>query len=307
MVTFVDDDVSVPGHEIIDLPLSDEALDHRHIEAAVRFTFAPAHLTHVLLIDSEEHRELRDPLVEKVLAVDEDQRAPSALRDQVGAENGLPDARRADEHAKVMRQQRVDRILLYGGEVAVEGEFQGRAIVSLIVDRQLHSVSAEELPYAGRAAAWQGDELWQILEASDDPRRRSRRETHLLLLVEFGVLEGCEPLQFIKQRRREPCLLHEGPLCEHRPHFRGQWTGNALRVRSARRTSYPWFGRLVVVDHVGEPNSDDLAGAGRFSRDHFDRFRLQTRHGRQEHPLIRECLELPIDKDAVSTLPRLVL
>ncbi len=124
MVTFVDDDVSVPGDEIIDLPLSDEALDHRHIEPAVRFTFAPAHLTHVLLIDSEEHRELRDPLIEKGLAVDEDQRAPSALRDQVGAENGLPDAGRADEHANVMRQQRVDRLLLYGGEVAVEGEFQ---------------------------------------------------------------------------------------------------------------------------------------------------------------------------------------
>ena len=56
-------------------------------------------------LDAEEHRELGEPLVEELLAVHEDERAPPALRHEVGAEDRLADAGRRDEDAGVVLEE----------------------------------------------------------------------------------------------------------------------------------------------------------------------------------------------------------
>jgi hypothetical protein len=103
-MTLIDNQMPVAGNPIVDCSSADEALNHSHVELAVRSAFAATDLTDAALIDTEEHRKLRDPLVEERLPVNEDQYATRTLRDQVGAEYRLANAGRTNENADVVRE-----------------------------------------------------------------------------------------------------------------------------------------------------------------------------------------------------------
>src|SRR5438093_10926286 len=92
MVAFVHDHVPIRGHDIVYSVLSYDALDHGDVEPAVGLALATSYLTHLLLVDAEEHRELRDPLVQKGPAVDEHEGTAAAFGHDPGAENRLPHA-----------------------------------------------------------------------------------------------------------------------------------------------------------------------------------------------------------------------
>ena len=75
VVALVDDDLAIAGHEVVDGFLAHEALDHRDVDSAGGLPLSGADLPDLLLVDSQEHGELRAPLVEQRFPVHQDQRA----------------------------------------------------------------------------------------------------------------------------------------------------------------------------------------------------------------------------------------
>ena len=63
MMAFVDDDLTVFGNDVLDAVLADEALDHCDIEPTVASFLPSADLTDLLLLDTQEQRQLSEPLV----------------------------------------------------------------------------------------------------------------------------------------------------------------------------------------------------------------------------------------------------
>src|SRR5258708_17928136 len=119
-MALVDDDVTVVGYEVVDPPVADQALDHCNVEPTVRLPLAAADLADLLRLDPQEQSQLRNPLIQERTAVDQNERAPSSLRNEIGTHDRLPDARRRREYADVVRQHRPPRLLLEWRERPVE-------------------------------------------------------------------------------------------------------------------------------------------------------------------------------------------
>src|ERR1039457_508188 len=98
-MTFVDHHMPIAAHKIVDLITVGETLDHRHVKAAVWLALAASDATDLLLVDAEEHGQLRDPLLEKWLAVNNDQCVATALGDDIGTEHSLANAGRSNEYS----------------------------------------------------------------------------------------------------------------------------------------------------------------------------------------------------------------
>jgi len=143
VVTLVDDDVSVAGHDILDTSLPDQALDHGDVQPAVGLSLASADPPDFLLPEAQEHRQLRDPLVEERPSVNHDQGASSSLGDEVRAQHGLADAWRCDEHADFVIEKGPCRLLLDGGQLALEMEERFVAVSTLIIDYERDAVMLE--------------------------------------------------------------------------------------------------------------------------------------------------------------------
>src|SRR5689334_16962913 len=142
-MTLVDDHMPIAADEIVDLIPVDETLDHRDVKGTVRIALAASDAANPLLVDAEEHRQLCDPLLEQWLAVDHDQRAAGALGNEEGSEHRLSDSGWSDEHSGVVREERLSRVTLRVGQVAVELDFQGRTELPLVLDLQCDLVLAE--------------------------------------------------------------------------------------------------------------------------------------------------------------------
>lgn len=71
-------------------------------------------------VQSEEERELSEPLVQQRPTVNEDQGAARARGDEVGADHRLAHAGRRDEHACLVGEQRARRCFLDLGQRATE-------------------------------------------------------------------------------------------------------------------------------------------------------------------------------------------
>ncbi len=116
MMTFIDNDVSVAGDEVIDVVVVIETLNHCDIEAAVGLALPAPDLTDLFCIYTKEDCQLRDPLLEERLTMDQDQSIAGALRDEIGPKDRLPDARRSNKHAGVVVQGGRRRVGIYSDE-----------------------------------------------------------------------------------------------------------------------------------------------------------------------------------------------
>jgi hypothetical protein len=88
--------MSVIGDETVDVSLTDQALNHRHVQDSVGMAFPASNRAHFLLVDAKKGRNLGNPLVEERPAVNEDDGAATSLSYAVSPENGLADARGSD-------------------------------------------------------------------------------------------------------------------------------------------------------------------------------------------------------------------
>src|SRR4051812_1216581 len=139
MVALVDDHVPIACDAVIHLSFADEALDHRHVESASGPTLPAAGHPDTLLLDSEEHRELRHPLIEQRLSVYQHERIAGALRDQVCAQDGLPDSRRRHEDTDIVLQNRARGLLLDGRELSSKRDIQWIASLAGLLDPKRHA------------------------------------------------------------------------------------------------------------------------------------------------------------------------
>ena len=160
MVTFVDDDLPILSDDIIDRSPTCQALDHRDVEAAFRAPLARAELADLSLIESEEQRELRAPLIHKRLPMNEDERVAATLRYEVAAHDRLAGTRRCDEGPHVMREDRLSRALLRRSQGPFEVECQRLAGDALVIDIERDGVLMKQGVEIGSAAAGQSDVFW---------------------------------------------------------------------------------------------------------------------------------------------------
>ena len=65
VVAFVDDQLAVVSHDVVDLAVSDQALDQSHVNHARRFSLSTAYCANLFGVDLEEGLQPLDPLVEK--------------------------------------------------------------------------------------------------------------------------------------------------------------------------------------------------------------------------------------------------
>ena len=146
----------------------------------------------LLLRDAQELRELRDPLVEERLSVDQHERRDSTFRDQVGGEDGLARPGRRDDDADVVGEDRLGGATLHVEQLAAEAE--GGAVPGdpLVSKGCRRPPVPEQLDRVLVAAAREAQERALLRGAGDDAGRPVRGEPHRLLLVEVGVLERGE-------------------------------------------------------------------------------------------------------------------
>jgi hypothetical protein len=69
MVAFINDDVPVPGNDVVDRVSSHETLEHGHIEMAVELTLSAPDSTNGFGLNPEKERQLSDPLIKQWLAM----------------------------------------------------------------------------------------------------------------------------------------------------------------------------------------------------------------------------------------------
>ena len=257
MVALVHDDLPVSGHPVVHRSLPTQALQHGDVESPVGLLLAPADDADLLLVDPQEHRQLGDPLVEKLLPVHEDEGAPAALGDQVRAEDGLPEPRRRHEDPDVVLEHGFRRGLLDRRELALEGQVVRLAHVAFVLDRQLHPVLVEERLEVDLTPSGDGDVIGEVLRAGDDPGRATRGQPHALLLVEVRILERGEPLYPVEQRRGNARLPDEEALRQDRVQLRREGASHPLRTDGAGRRRHQ--GQRMLLDegrgkagHTGE-------------------------------------------------------
>ncbi|MBM3266978.1 MAG: helix-turn-helix domain-containing protein [Candidatus Sericytochromatia bacterium] len=89
MVALIHDHEAVVRYPVVHSSAAFETPDARNVEPAVRGALPPADLALLIKLDSEEHRELRFPLVNKLLSMDQDQGVHLPLSDHVDAYEGL--------------------------------------------------------------------------------------------------------------------------------------------------------------------------------------------------------------------------
>jgi hypothetical protein len=71
VVAFVDDDLPVTAYDVIDGVLVHETLDHGHVQGAVWLPPPASNLSDRRRLESKEHGQLVDPLVEERSSVHE--------------------------------------------------------------------------------------------------------------------------------------------------------------------------------------------------------------------------------------------
>src|ERR1700681_1670662 len=107
MVAFVHDKMAVVSHEIGCLALPHQALDERNVDEACRPPPPTTNDTDAIRVDIEERAELGYPLIQQLLAMDQHQRAPAALRYELGRDDCLSEGRCRRKYAGVVRHQSI--------------------------------------------------------------------------------------------------------------------------------------------------------------------------------------------------------
>lgn len=135
-MALVDDHMPVRRDQVVNMAYTHEALDHRHIELAIRGVLAGADLADRLGRETQEHGQLRSPLIEARLAVDQHEGTSGSRCDQICADDGLAHARQRDEHTDVVTEQGPRGLFLDGRQPTLEGDLQRLAVTPLIFDAE---------------------------------------------------------------------------------------------------------------------------------------------------------------------------
>jgi hypothetical protein len=162
---------------------------------------ACADLANRLGRETQEHGQLRPPLIEERLAVDEHQGTSGSRCDRICADDSLAHARRRDEHTDVVTEQGPRGLFLDGGQPTLERDRQRLAVTPLILDVEGAAVVLKDLRELALASAGQRHVLGQFLGTGHDARSQCRGKPKALLLVKLGIFECCQALDLIQMGR----------------------------------------------------------------------------------------------------------
>jgi hypothetical protein len=302
---FVDHDLAVARHDVVHPSLSHEALQHADVEATVRRPLAGADPTDLLRLQSQKHRELRQPLIQERPAMHQDERAAPAGCDEPGRDHRLSDTWRRDEDPGVVGEEGLRRSLLRRRERAAEPEANVPPRGPLVAELKRGGVLAKEGLELPEAAPRKRDVVREVFRTGDDARDHCRREPEVLLLVELGVLKGRKALDLVDHGRGKASLLDEQPLGEHCADPRWERFGHARSPYPTRRAPSP---RLSVVD-LRVSQADDRPLSRRLARDPCHHVRVDAADRCEVGPLlvVREGSELVVHEDGVAVPSRFAL
>src|SRR5271157_180055 len=145
---------------------------------------------------------------------------------------------------------------------------------------------------------------WVLLGAVDDSRFSVSRKAHRLSKVEFRILKRGQAKQAISKRGRQVLpsnidLIRENQLQALRQPVKDRWLTMPRRRRSPRPI-------IILISHSYR-HADDSPLGFRIADQSFDLRPADSSQPRQKRPLVRIWLELLVDKDGISPLPRLLL
>src|ERR1700722_670734 len=131
-MAFVYDDMPIVGDQIGDNTVMDQALHERDIDSPGRFLPPTVDDTDLVRGDVEKGLKARHPLVEKLTAMDKDQRAPAPCRDHAGGDNGLAERRGRREDSDFVPEKVCGRRVLFIRQVAQEPSLNWQARLTFI-------------------------------------------------------------------------------------------------------------------------------------------------------------------------------
>ena len=149
--------------------------------------------------------------------------------------------------------------------------------------------------------------MWmrEVLCASDDARRAVGRKSQRLSLVELRVLERRKPQQPVAQPGRQALLGDVDLVAEHQLDRLREHACDGRHRWASRGRQAP--GLMLVILLRRQAHTEDAAlSLGRLNGP-LDLLPTEPVQACEEGPLIRPGIEIGVEKDAVSPLPRLFL
>src|SRR5262249_31586944 len=156
------------------LSVAEEALDHGHVDPASRAALPAPDLANRLRFHAEEQRELRSPLIEQRLTVDQYQRAPPANSREIRADDRLPGSRRCDEHSGVVRKELSHGVLLDRRQLTPKADLDRSTLDPQVVHAERYAMVPEQRSERFAAAARKRKMLSEILGARNYARGERR-------------------------------------------------------------------------------------------------------------------------------------
>src|SRR5436190_1158344 len=114
----------IARYDVVHGAATNETLQHGHIELAVRRALTAADPPDAFFVDSKEQGQLGHPLIEQRLTMNEDQRAPRALSNEIRSDHRLANSRRSNEHSGIVGQQSTRSVVLRRRQLPVEMNLQ---------------------------------------------------------------------------------------------------------------------------------------------------------------------------------------
>ena len=145
VVTFVNNELPVSGHDVGHLALPDQALDGRNIDETRRPLLSTADDPNTICLDVEEGAQPRHPLIQQLLPMHQDQRIGVSLGYQSASDDGLAECRRGCEHASVVRHQGIHGRLLLLGERTEKARPEGSTTISLVTQFGMDTIGNQKI------------------------------------------------------------------------------------------------------------------------------------------------------------------
>ncbi|PTW96677.1 hypothetical protein C8N33_1247 [Pararhodobacter aggregans] len=307
VVAFIDDQLAVVSHDVVDYAVSDQALDKRHVNHACRFPPSTANCADLLGVDLKEGLQPLNPLVEKFTTMHQNQRVSGAMSNQGRRDDGFAEGCGRGKHASIMRDERLEGAPLRRPKLTKElnRARQRGSIAALVVQFCLRTVFGQDFNRLIKAASRQGNVAWVQLGKGDHARLSEGGQPHRLRPIELGVLESCDPYQLGNHRRGQPGSVNVDLICDC---YLDVWKNHHVRrlcLRASRRRHFPGLVSVFIINR--HPDGEHLTRCLSSRNKIGYRLRGHPWQRRQIRPLVFVWLKILIEEDAIADPPGTVL
>ncbi len=121
-------------------------------------------------INPKKQGKSRDPLIQKLLPMNEHKRAGASFCNKIRADNGLAKSRRRREDPEVVFENPVDGLMLLFSQCSMERIRWSSGGNALVIEQKLDVMFCKELPKTFKTASRDGDMLRMFFIAGDHSR-----------------------------------------------------------------------------------------------------------------------------------------